>query len=50
MKKMRLCSVCTNYTMEKIHCGRIAISAHPAPFKSNDPYGFYRRKSKGISS
>lgn len=50
MKKMRYCSVCNGYTLDKMHCGRNAMSAHPAPFKSDDPYGFYRRKSKGIGS
>ncbi|MBI2079881.1 ribosome biogenesis protein [Candidatus Micrarchaeota archaeon] len=50
MRKMRYCSVCREYTLSKNHCGRISISAHPAPFKVNSPYDNYRRVSKGICS
>ncbi len=48
MKKMRFCSVCKRYTLEKFHCNRISISAHPMPFKSLDPYGDYRRAVQGV--
>ncbi len=48
MKKMKFCAVCNEYTLEKVHCERMTISAHPAPFNPNDPLGDYRRKHKGI--
>ncbi|MFA6530357.1 MAG: nucleolar RNA-binding Nop10p family protein [Candidatus Micrarchaeia archaeon] len=47
MKKMKLCTVCREYTLERKHCERSTISAHPPPFNPNDPYGDYRRKHKG---
>jgi rRNA maturation protein Nop10 len=49
MKKMKLCAVCDEYTLDKEHCGRMTISAHPAPFNPNDPLGDYRRKAKGVA-
>jgi len=48
MKKIRLCGVCREYTLEKVHCSRMTITAHPAPFNPNDPYGKYRREIKGV--
>ena len=49
MKKMRFCSVCRKYTLEKIHCNRLSISAHPLPFKPMDIYGDYRRANASLS-
>ncbi len=43
MKKMRFCVVCKKYTLERIHCERNSISAHPMPFKPDDHYGDFRR-------
>ncbi len=48
MKKMRLCTVCGEYTLKASHCGRESVSAHPAAFNPNDRFGEYRRKMKGI--
>ncbi len=44
MKKMFVCTVCGEYTLSEMHCGKPAVSAHPPPFRPNDPYGNYRRK------
>jgi rRNA maturation protein Nop10 len=49
MKKLKLCAVCRTYTLEKRHCDRSTVSAHPAPFNPNDPHGDSRRKFKGIA-
>ncbi|HLC69207.1 MAG TPA: nucleolar RNA-binding Nop10p family protein [Candidatus Bilamarchaeaceae archaeon] len=48
MKRVKRCSVCGQYTLERKHCGNMAGSAHPAPFNPNDPRGHYRRKAYGI--
>ncbi|MEK6982156.1 MAG: nucleolar RNA-binding Nop10p family protein [Candidatus Micrarchaeota archaeon] len=44
MKKMRFCSSCGDYTMEKYHCGKLAISAHPAPFNPHDRFFTYKQR------
>jgi rRNA maturation protein Nop10 len=49
MKKMKLCTVCSNYTIEKVHCKQATIAAHPAPFNPNDPFGEQRRRAKGVA-
>ncbi len=46
MKKMRFCGVCQSYTLAGSHCGGPTMSAHPARFNPNDPYGDYRRRVK----
>ncbi|NYZ74473.1 ribosome biogenesis protein [Candidatus Micrarchaeota archaeon] len=46
MKKMRFCGVCQSYTLSGSHCGAQTLSAHPARFNPNDPYGDYRRRVK----
>jgi rRNA maturation protein Nop10 len=43
MKKMRFCQNCKKYTLENVHCGLLALSAHPAPFKPDDRFASYRR-------
>ncbi len=48
MKKMRICGACRSYTLKAMHCNVQTLSAHPPPFNPNDPYGDYRRKSKGL--
>jgi rRNA maturation protein Nop10 len=45
MKKMRFCNACQSYTLSEYHCEQ-TVSAHPAKFNPNDPYGEYRRRSK----
>ena len=49
MKKLRKCEVCGNYTLGDAHCGKPAVSAHPARYDPNDRYGDYRRKWKGVA-
>jgi rRNA maturation protein Nop10 len=49
MKKMMRCNICGAYTLYGVHCGKATVSAHPPLFNPNDPYGEYRRKSKGIT-
>jgi len=49
LKKMRFCVVCKKYTLERIHCERNSLSAHPAPFKPEDVYGDFRRVMKGFN-
>lgn len=44
MKKMRFCNSCQSYTLSETHCSNQTISAHPAKFNPNDPYGTYRRR------
>jgi len=46
MFKMRFCTICNSYTLSEAHCDFQTISAHPANFNPNDPYGDYRRKAK----
>ncbi|MFH1785780.1 MAG: nucleolar RNA-binding Nop10p family protein [Candidatus Micrarchaeota archaeon] len=43
---MRFCKVCESYTLTNEHCSLQTLSAHPANFNPNDPYGTYRRKVK----
>lgn len=43
---MRVCVECKNYTLEKVHCNNITVSAHPMQFNPNDRYGNYRRSAK----
>jgi rRNA maturation protein Nop10 len=45
LKKMRRCVVCKAYTLSESHCGKLSVSAHPARFNPNDPYGDYRRQA-----
>jgi H/ACA ribonucleoprotein complex subunit 3 len=46
MFRMRYCRECSSYTLSASHCGTATVSAHPARFNPNDPYGDYRRKSR----
>lgn len=46
MKKMRRCGVCRGYVLSESHCGSRTVSAHPARFNPNDPYGEYRRRAR----
>jgi rRNA maturation protein Nop10 len=46
MMRMRFCTVCQSYTLSGSHCGSQTLSAHPAKFNPNDPYGDYRRKAR----
>ncbi len=48
MMLMRFCNICKSYTLDEQHCGNKTVSAHPAKFNPNDPYGDYRRKAKGL--
>jgi len=43
---MRKCAVCSQYTLEKEHCGRETQSPHPPKFAIDDKYAKYRRESK----
>lgn len=46
MNKMRFCRLCDSYTIFDVHCGGQTVSAHPAKFNPNDPYGEYRRRAR----
>ncbi len=46
MFRMRFCNNCMSYTLSESHCGTMTVSAHPARFNPNDPYGDYRRKAR----
>jgi len=48
MNKMMVCGVCNKYTLEREHCNKMTVSAHPPHFNPNDPYGKYRRKQRGL--
>jgi H/ACA ribonucleoprotein complex subunit 3 len=48
MKKLRLCPLCSTYTLEKEHCAGKTENAHPKKFNPNDKYGDYRRIWKGV--
>jgi rRNA maturation protein Nop10 len=46
MFRMRLCGSCRSYTLLESHCGAATVSAHPARFKPDDPYGRHRRAAR----
>jgi len=48
MKRIRRCIVCGAYTLQETHCQMPSISAHPARYKSADPYARERRIAKGL--
>ena len=46
LKKMRRCVLCNAYMLSASHCGAATISAHPARFNPDDPFGDYRRRAR----
>ncbi|MCI0504296.1 RNA-protein complex protein Nop10 [Candidatus Micrarchaeota archaeon] len=46
MFRIRLCNACQGYTLSESHHGTTTVSAHPARFNPNDPYGKYRRTAR----